>query len=109
MFWQVSDASPEPGDGSEAKQVTLTVWSTVYVPPPVYVMTGGVESSLKVSPTRPELATRTSAVAPAACANARGDVSVTPVPVAPAVPTEVIVNVSGLAPVESIVIVLPAK
>ena len=47
-------------------------------------------------------------VAPAACANASAGVNVTPVPVAPCVPTTVIVTVSGFAPVESIVIVLPA-
>ena len=46
-------------------------------------------------------------VAPDACANARAGVNVTPVPLAPAVPTTVIVTVSGFAPVESIVIVLP--
>ena len=46
-------------------------------------------------------------VAPDACANASAGVKVTPVPVAPEVPTAVIVTVSGFAPVESIVIVLP--
>src|SRR3954471_24867380 len=47
-------------------------------------------------------------VAPDACANASAGVSVTPVPAAPDVPTVVIVTVSGFAPVESMVIVLPA-
>ena len=46
-------------------------------------------------------------VAPAACANARAGANVTPVPAEPDVPTIVIVTVSGFAPVESIVIVLP--
>src|SRR5512133_776472 len=46
-------------------------------------------------------------VAPDACANARAGVNVTPVPAAPEVPTAVIVTVSGFAPVESIVSVLP--
>jgi hypothetical protein len=46
-------------------------------------------------------------VAPCACANASAGANETPVPAAPDVPTVVIVTVSGLAPVESIVIVLP--
>src|SRR3954468_19888229 len=46
-------------------------------------------------------------VAPEACANASAGAKVTPVPVAPAVPTAVIVTVSGFVPVESIVSVPP--
>ena len=75
----------------------------------VAVVVGAVASILNASETRPELATRASAVAPDACATASAGVNVTPLPVAPAVPTVVIVTVSGFAPVESIVIVLPTK
>src|SRR6188472_4361150 len=46
-------------------------------------------------------------VAPDACAKTSAGVKVTPVPVAPDVPTTVIVTVSGFAPVESIVSVPP--
>src|SRR3954453_11253508 len=46
-------------------------------------------------------------VAPDACAKASAGAKVTPVPPAPCVPTTAIVTVSGFAPVESIVIVLP--
>lgn len=46
--------------------------------------------------------------APLACANASAGVNVIPVPVAPAVPTVVIVTVSGFAPAGSTVINWPA-